>query len=151
MFLDQATGFGQVIQRAPRMAVGICWICYSGRIVRPRIRRDGVKEPRPVEMDVGEEKRHGAALGDLPSLVQVAVRAHLTRHSQRLLVEQSMPCGYGEGAPGAGEETAGEIVQLAGAAEAVHGGVKLGRRGREPTLIVCGLEHKSVERSTAQR
>ena len=33
------------------------------------------KQPRPIQVDVGQEKFHGAALGDFPGFVQVALRA----------------------------------------------------------------------------
>jgi len=68
-----------------------------------------------MEVDVGHEEPHGAALGDFPGFVEVGLRA------------------LGAGArvgekpqPGAGEEAARKMVLRAGAAEAGHGGVNVG-------------------------
>ena len=63
-----------------------------------------------MEVDVGQEERHGAALGDFPGFVQVALRA--------------LGAGARAGEkpqPGAGEEAARDVVLRAGAAEAGHG------------------------------
>ena len=68
--------------------------------VVPRIRASREEEPGAVEVDVGHEQRHGAALGDFPGFVQVALRA------------LGAGARAGETAqPGAGEEAAGKVVR----------------------------------------
>jgi hypothetical protein len=63
-----------------------------------------------MEVDVGQEEGHGAALGDLPGLVQIALRT------------LGAGAGAGENAqPGAGEEAAGEVVLPARVTEAGYG------------------------------
>ena len=62
---DRASGT-EVIPWSASVAIGI-----GG----PWIRRDGMEEPRPVEMNVGEKKPHRPALGDFPSLVRIGLSA----------------------------------------------------------------------------
>ena len=76
------------------------------------------EEAGAVEVDVGHVEFHGAALGDFPGLVQVALRALGAGAS-----------AFEKPQPGAGEEAAGEVMLRAGAAEAVHG-VLEGRAAR---------------------
>ena len=76
----------------------------------PRIARLTEKQPGAVQVNVREEQRHRAAGGDLPGFVQVALRAF---GAGPLTAETPLPR--------AGEQTAGEFVLLAGAAEAGHG------------------------------
>ena len=79
MFLDQPAGFGEVgVRGVPRIR----------RFLNPQsaIPNPQSKEPRPVQVDVGEEEGHGAALGDFPGFVQVALRARLAVHRLLLLV-----------------------------------------------------------------
>jgi hypothetical protein len=68
------------------------------------------EETGAVGVDVGHVELHGAALGDLPGLVQVAPRA--------------LGAGARAGKkpqPGASEEAMGNVLLLTGAAEADHG------------------------------
>ena len=76
------------------------------------------EEPGAVEVDVGQEEFHGAALGDFPGFVQIALRA-----------VGAGACAGEKPQPGAGEEAAGKMVLRAGAAEAGHG-VLEGRAAR---------------------
>ncbi len=95
-------------------------------------------------MDVGQEKLHGAALGDFPGFVQILLRA------------LGAGARAGEKAqPGAGEEAAGKMVLRAGAAEAGHGGVQFAaRRFPIPRSAVppsALRKDRRVERGAAQR
>lgn len=85
------------------------------------------EEARAVEVDVGQVEGHGAALGDFPGFVEVALRA----------VGAGGPVGEAA-QPGAGEEAARELVLRAGAAEAGHGVVDFRGRGREAGLTCRG-------------
>ena len=80
----------------------------------PRIERLATEEPCAVQVDVRHEQLHGAALGDFPGFVQILLRAS---GADVRAGEKSQP--------GAGEEAKDEHVLLAGAAEAVHGGVNV--------------------------
>src|ERR1035441_5867789 len=66
------------------------------------------KQPRSIEVDVRQEERHGAALGDFPSFVQVALCA-LRAGARAGETPQA----------GAGEEAVGRAVLRAGTAQAV--------------------------------
>ena len=87
----------------------------------PRILCFAEEKAGAVEVEVGQEKFHGAALGDFPRFVQILLRA--------------LGAGLRAGEaplPGAGEESFGKLVALAGPAEAGDGGVQLrSRRGDE--------------------
>ena len=61
-------------------------------------------------MDVRQEQRHGAAFGDFPGFVHVALRAL-----------GAGACAGQKPQPGAGEQAKGKVLLLTGAAEAVHG------------------------------
>ncbi len=139
MFENQAAGLGEVVPRG-----------------LPRVRRFAKEEPRSIQMDVGQEQRHRPELGDLPRLVQIALRA------------LGAGTRAGETAqPSSGEKAAREVVLLAGAAQAGHGVVQLHRCrgesaltrfGRERggglchlTLAAQRIENRHVERGAAQR
>ncbi len=66
-----------------------------------------------MEVDVGQERFHGATLGDSLGFAEVGLRAlgAGTRAGEKPRL-------------GAGEEAAGKKPPLAGAAEAIHGGVQ---------------------------
>ncbi len=101
MLFDEAACFGEVVlNRFPRVVIGH-WCLVIGHST----------EPRSVEMDVGHEQRHQAAGGNLPGFVQVALRAVLACFSAK-----QTPL------PRSREESLGEFVLRAGAAEAGHGG-----------------------------
>jgi hypothetical protein len=73
----------------------------------PWIRFPSEEEAGAVEVDVGQEKFHGAALGDFPGFVEVGLRARGVSEKPQ---------------PSASEEALGNVVHSAGAAEAGHGG-----------------------------
>jgi hypothetical protein len=101
----------------------------------PRILRVAQEEAGAVEMDVGHEEFHGAALGDFPGFVQVVLRA----------LEAGARAGE-SAQPGAGEEAAGEVVALTGAAKAGHGVLD----GRAARIEGRALQNRRVERGAAQ-
>src|SRR6266478_624415 len=104
----------------------------------PRIQGLATEEPCAVEVYVGHEKFHGAALGDFPGFVQILLRA------------PGADASAGEKAqPGAGEETEGKVWLLAGTAEAVHGGVGFGEGGWE--MGVGRIKNRRVDRGATQR
>ena len=89
VFEDEAAGLGEVVLGGlPGIGFGVN------------------EEAGAVEVDVGQVERHGAALGDFPGFVEVALRA----------VGAGGPAGEAA-QPGAGEEAAGEMILRAGAAE----------------------------------
>ena len=111
------------------------------------------KQPCSVEVDVGQEKFHRAALGDFPGFVQIVLRAgketsgflRVTTQLVRRLVLRSLgeEGSFSEGAPGAGEEAVGKEVLRAGAAEAASMAAAMcdrsGAQGRksEPSRIAA--------------
>ena len=108
---------------APPVAAFLDELARGGEIGgggSPGILRFAEEEAGAVEVDVGHVEFHGAALGDLPGLVQVALRAL-----------GAGACAFETPQPGAGEEAAGEVVAVAGAAEAGHGVLEAARgKGR---------------------
>src|SRR5205085_11010687 len=83
------------------------------------------EEAGAVEVDVGQEKPHGAALGDFPGFVQIFLRAGketggflliATRLLRRLVLRSLGEDGsFSEGTPGTGEEATGKLVHIPGA------------------------------------
>ena len=125
VFLDQPPRLGEIVLRG------------RPRVVCPSMLAQS-KQPRPVQVNVRHEQRHRAALGDFPGFVQVALRA------------LGAGARAGETAqPGAGEEAAGKVILLAGAAEAVHG-VLEGLAARIELVERYALQNRRVERGAAQ-
>ena len=100
-----------------------------------------------MEVDVSQEKPHGAALGDFPGFVQIFLRAL----GAGVRAGEAPQPGAGEAPqPGAGEEAPGKVILMAGAAEAGHGGVNVGEvRGQKSEVRM--LENRRVERGAAKR
>ena len=82
----------------------------------PRIFCSAEKEAGAIELNVGQEKSHRAALGDFPGFVQVAMRAL-----------GAGPRASEKPQPGAGEEAVNEVPIDTGAAGAFDGSVKFAR------------------------
>ena len=121
MFFDQPPGAGEVSLRGS-----------------PRIRGCAEEEPCPVQVNVRHKQRHGAALGDFPGLVKVALRA-LGAGAAAVETPQ----------PGPGEQAAGKNILVARAAEAGHGKVNVGEvRRRKPEVRL--LQNGAKERGAAQ-
>ena len=103
MLLNQPPSlFKILLRRHPRI---LFFIHPSAFILHPS------KEPRLVEMNVGEEQGHRAAGRDLPGFVQVAMRA----------LGAAAATGGETPLPRAGEQRAREVVCRAGAADAGNG------------------------------
>src|SRR5258706_10812586 len=89
------------------------------------------EESSAVEVDVGEEKRHRPALGDLPRFIEVRSRFGNTS------LERSQPR--------TGKEATGEEVQRAGAPESVHCIVDVLSRSRMRNVARSGLKDSPTE------
>ena len=111
----------------------------------PRILRFAEEEAGAVEVDVSHVEFHGAALGDFPGLVQVALRA-LGAGAFAFETPQQ---------PGAGEKAADEVVLNARAAEAVHGmlegcAARIERRAFQNRRVEPGAAQGKVVKSDAE-
>src|SRR5207244_2944732 len=97
---DDLAGGGEVVSGAAGAAI---WVGAPG------VDRGAVEEAAAVQVNVGEVQLHGAALGDLPRLVQVGDGALLTGGGLRLA---KLPVRRGLDAVdlGAKKETVGEII-----------------------------------------
>ncbi len=123
---------------APPVAAFLDELARGGEIGgggSPGILRFTEEQAGAVEVDVGHEEFHGAALGDFPGFVEVAPRAI-----------GAGPCAGEKPQPGAGEERSGNPVLRAGAAEAVHGVLE----GRAARVERRALQNRRVERGGAQ-
>ena len=104
--VDEFLGGGEIVFGAARCSI---------QVLVPRILGLAEEEAGAVEVDVGHEKSHGAALGDFPGFVQVFLRAlgAGTRVGEKT-------------EPGACEEAEDDELLPDGPAEAFYGGINVG-------------------------
>lgn len=103
------------------------------RVVFFRTRQS--EQPRAQQQDVSLEQPHRTARRDLPSFVQVGDRARRARPLSRQRTQ-----------PGAGQESLGEFVLLASAAEAGHGLFDCGLR-----IVDCGFRDQKRQSTHSSR